>query len=54
MEPIYFTVTKISGDYCHMISDQGVENMVALALLPDLVEEGVRLCMENFEYTICD
>ncbi|MFI3312979.1 MAG: hypothetical protein R3Y62_03755 [Eubacteriales bacterium] len=53
MEPIYFTMTKIWGDYGYMISDAGVENMVALALLPDFVEVGDRLKMENFEYTLC-
>ncbi len=52
MEPIYFTVTKISGDYCFMVSDQGVENQVALALVPDEVEEGIRLLWENFSFSL--
>ena len=50
MAPIYFTVTKISGDYCFMISDQGVENQVALALVPEEAEVGLRLRWEDFQF----
>ena len=30
MEPVYYTVDSIDGDYAHMISDNGVENQVAM------------------------
>ena len=30
MEPVYYTVDSIDGDYAHMISDSGVENQVAM------------------------
>ncbi len=52
MLAVYYTVQKISGDYAHMISDDGVENTVAMALLPMELCEGDRLLWENFEYTI--
>lgn len=50
MEPQYFTVLRINGDYAELRSDGGVENAVALALLPPDVEEGGRLIWENFQF----
>lgn len=50
MEPQFFTVLRISGDYAEMRSDSGVENIVALALLPPDVEEGSRLRWEDFQF----
>lgn len=52
MEPVYYTIRKIAGDYALMVSDEGIDNTVAMALLPIEVEEGNRLLWENFEYSI--
>lgn len=52
MEPVYYTIRKINGDYAIMISDEGVENTVAMALLPIVISEGDRVLWENFTYTI--
>lgn len=52
MGPVYYTVRQINGDYAMLISDDGVENMVAMALLPLETDEGLRLCWENFTYTV--
>ena len=52
MEPVYYTVNRINGDYAYMISDAGVENQVAMFLLPDGVTVGSRLLFENFEWTL--
>lgn len=52
METTYYTVTKINGDYAIMISDNGIENTVARALLPMETDEGSRLLWENLEYKI--
>ena len=52
MEPIRYTVQCIWGDYAILLSQDGVENQVALALLPDGVEEGQHLLWENFEYRL--
>lgn len=49
MEPQFFTVIRINGDYAELRSDSGLENTVALALLPD-VEEGDRLRWEDFQF----
>ena len=34
MEPVYYTVDSIDGDYAYMTSDNGVKNQVAMFLLP--------------------
>ena len=52
MDPIRYTVTNINGDYAYMTSDAGVENQVAMFLLPDGVNVGSRLLFENFEWTL--
>ena len=52
MEPIYYTVKTINGDYAYMTSDEGVENMVAMFLLPEGVDVGSRLLFEYFEWTL--
>ena len=52
MEPICYMVTTINGDYAYMISDTGVENQVAMFLLPEGTDAGSRLLFENFEWTL--
>ena len=52
MEPIYYTVSSIDGDYAYMTSDSGVENQVAMFLLPDGTDIGSRLLWENLEWTL--
>jgi len=52
MEPVYYTVTSINGDYAYMTSDSGDPNQVAMFLLPDGVDVGSRLLFENFEWTL--
>ena len=52
MEPVYYTVDSIDGDYAHMISDSGVENQVAMFLLPEGTDVGSRLVWEDFEWSL--
>ena len=52
MEPVYYTVTSIDGDYAHMVSDSGVENQVAMFLLPEGTDVDSRLKRENFEWEL--
>ena len=54
MEPTYYTVTTINGDYAYMVSDSGIENQVAMFLLPDGTDIGTRLLFENFEWSIAE
>lgn len=52
MGPVQYTVKQINGDYALLVSDEGVENTVAMALLPAETDEGMRLRWENFVYTV--
>ena len=51
MEPVAYTVRTINGDYAYLISDSGVENQVAMFLLPEGTDVG-RLLWENFEWSL--
>lgn len=52
MEPVYYTVDSIDGDYAYMISDSGVENQVAMFLLPEGTTVGSRLVREVLEWSL--
>jgi len=52
MEAINYTVRLINGDYAHLADENGEEIMLAIALLPDGIDEGTKLLFENFVYTI--
>ena len=52
MDPVYYTLNSINGDYAYLTSDIGVENQVAIFLLPEGAEVGSRLLFENFEWTL--
>ena len=52
METAYYTVQTINGDYAYLLSDTGVENQVAMFLLPEGVDVGSRLRLEDFEWTL--
>ena len=38
MEPVYYTVNTINGDYAYMTSDSGVENQVAMFLPSQMIQ----------------
>ena len=52
MEATYYTVLSINGDYAYLRSDSGVDNQVAMLLLPEGVDVDRRLLWENFEWTL--
>lgn len=54
MEPVYYTVDSINGDYAYMTSDDGVENQVAMFLLPEGTDVGSRLLWENFSWDLVE
>lgn len=47
-----YTVKDIRGDYAILVDAQGVENPVALALLPAEIDVGQHIVWENFHYRI--
>lgn len=52
MEPTYYTVKTINGDYAWLLSDDGIENQVAMFLLPEGTDIGSRLLWENFMWSL--
>ena len=54
MEPVYYTVKDISGDYALLRSDGGAENTVAMFLLPEGTDVGSRLLWEMFQWTLLE
>ncbi|MGI5959375.1 MAG: hypothetical protein ACOX60_08175 [Massiliimalia sp.] len=54
MEPVIYRVIKINGDYAIMVSEDGIENTVAMALLPIEIEEGSKVLWENFTYSMME
>ena len=52
MEPVYYTVESIDGDYARLISDNGIENQVAMFLLPEGTTVGSRLVRNILEWSL--
>ena len=53
MEPVWYLVTRIDGDYAILVPQEGGEEFrMALALLPECTDQGTRLLWEDFVYTI--
>lgn len=49
---VEYTLKQFWGDYAILVTDNGIENKLAIALLPQEACEGDRIVCENFEYTI--
>lgn len=55
MEPKDYRVTRIDGDYAHLINiEDGEEMLIARALIPEESDEGTLLHWENFMYTVVE
>ena len=52
MEEVFLTVKEICGDYAILVSDAGEERQTAIFLLPEGIDDGMRLKFENFVYEI--
>ena len=52
MEPKYYVVVKIEGEYATLRDTAGEELFIALALLPEGTDLDSRLHYECFEYTL--
>ena len=52
MEPKYYIVSRIDGDYAWLsfTSAQEEPYFIARALLPEEIDEGSRLKLENFQF----
>lgn len=55
MEPKTYKVTKIDGDYAHLVNiENGEDMLIARALIPEESDEGTTLYWENFTYTVVE
>ena len=50
MEPMYYTVTAVNGDYADLMGDGGQPHSVTMFLLPEGTTVGSRLKLENFQW----
>ena len=50
MITVHYIVHCFDGDYAVLVDENGNENKVAVALLPDGIKIGSRIKFENFEY----
>lgn len=50
-----YTVSRIDGDYAHLCDKETNDDfLVAMALLPDDIDEGKRVLYKDFTYTVID
>lgn len=52
MEPIFYTVQSINGDYANLLTDEGQPHSITMFLLPEGTTVGSRLKLENFEWEL--
>lgn len=52
MEPIFYTVRTINGDYADLITDDGIAHSITMFLLPEGTTVGSRLKLENFQWEL--
>lgn len=52
IEPIFYTVREINGDYAELVSDGGQEHSITMFLLPEGTTVGSRLKLENFQWEL--
>lgn len=52
MDPIFYTVRAINGDYADLVADSGGEHSITMFLLPEGTALGSRLKLENFQWEL--
>ena len=51
-ETVIYKLVSLDGDYAVLVSEDGIENRVARALLPPDADAGCTIKWENLEYEI--
>jgi len=54
MEPIFYTVLAVNGDYAELLSDQNQPHSITMFLLPEGTTVGSRLKLENFQWELIE
>ena len=52
MDPIYYTVLSVNGDYAELVTDQGQPHSITMFLLPEGTTVGSRLKLEHFQWEL--
>ena len=52
MEPIFYTVQSINGDYAQLVADSGQPHSITMFLLPEGTTVGSRLKLEQFQWEL--
>lgn len=52
MDPIYYTVLSVNGDYAELVTDEGQPHSITMFLLPEGTTVGSRLKLEDFQWDI--
>ena len=50
MDPIYYTVVSVNGDYAKLVTDEGQPHSITMFLLPEGTTVGSRLKLEDFQW----
>ncbi len=54
MDPIFYTVQAINGDYAALVTDDGQPHSITMFLLPEGTTVGSRLKLELFQWELLD
>ena len=52
LEPIFYTVQSINGDYAQLVTDSGQPHSITMFLLPEGTTVGSRLKLEQFQWEL--
>ena len=52
MEPIFYTVLAVNGDYAELVTDDGHPHSITMFLLPEGTTVGSRLKLEAFQWEL--
>ena len=52
MEPVFYTLQAINGDYAQLAADNGGEHSITMFLLPEGATVGSRLKFEDFQWEL--
>jgi len=52
LDPIYYTVLSVNGDYAELVTDEGQPHSITMFLLPEGTTVGSRLKLEDFQWDI--
>ena len=54
MDPIFYTVVSLNGDYANLVTDDGQPHSITMFLLPEGTTIGSRLKLECFIWELVE